>query len=222
MDAYFLFRKSFNNKIFEIVSYSNNHHSSMIKEFSDLKTLFTSEGVLKRGVVNYSKVSMLTVEIRLMGRLHEFLLCTSWSFTSFAQFHVSYSSSAGSLLVSFSMGNISWNTPWPCSLARLYLDLVFINIGRLPSNCQCWFWLICFFWQLTILKYLNVCLYILHISYVWCLRFRCDKTSRTMTNYQDRAEIPVMDREIATHHINVLNIFISSILSQVTRCWGRL
>ena len=79
----------------------------MIKEFSDLKTLFTSEGVLKRGVVNYSKVSMLTVEIRLMGRLHEFLLCTSWSFTSFAQFHVSYSSSAGSLLVSFSMGNIS-------------------------------------------------------------------------------------------------------------------
>ena len=40
----------------------------------------------RKGVVNYCKVSMLTVKIRLMGRLHAFLLCTSRSFTSFAQF----------------------------------------------------------------------------------------------------------------------------------------
>ena len=44
------------------------------------------------GVVNYCKVSMLTVKIRLMGRLHGFLLCASRSFTSFAQFHVAHSS----------------------------------------------------------------------------------------------------------------------------------
>ena len=55
------------------------------------------------GVVNYCKVSMLTVKIRLMGRLHEFLLCASRSFTSFAQFHVR-NSSPGSKFVS--LGNV--------------------------------------------------------------------------------------------------------------------
>ena len=75
---------------------------------------------------------MLTVKIRLMGRLHEFLLCASRSFTSFAQFHVCYSS-PGSQFV-WEMYSFSRRGPGPVLVKPG--DGLGINIGCHPLDCQ--------------------------------------------------------------------------------------
>ena len=95
---------------------------------------------------------MLTVKIRLMGRLHEFLLCASRSFTSFAQFHVCYSSPAGSFsLFHLEMYSFSRRGLGPVPV-KPGVGLS-INIGCHPLDCQYWFWWIRFFRQVPILKY---------------------------------------------------------------------